>query len=678
MIGEAILVGTVAGTALALLWAALGGRESGRRSPVSLLSIFIGVFGLVVIYAVGFRSPVVVEEQIRSRPVMVLEGGDGYVSSDKCAACHPSQYDTWHESYHRTMTQVASPETVIPDLDGLELSLFGNHYRVERRGDEFWVEMDDPTSPPPGVTRRRIERQIVVLTGSHHEQDFWYSTGQDPTLEHFPFVYRIPEQRWVPDNSVFVTPPITALGEPQQWNSSCITCHATHGRQRVPTPEGVSTHVAEFGIACEACHGPAERHVRSNRNPSRRYEYHFGTTPDSSIINPSRLSHRRSAEVCGQCHGISYPTFSSDEEAIAWDEHGFRYRPGDALHESRLFIGTKESLELPVTQAFLQQDPTFLDDRFWPDGVVRVSGREYNGLLETGCFERGEMSCLSCHQMHKSEGDPRSASEWADDQLAPDMDGDEACLQCHDAFRADVEKHTHHRAESAGSRCYNCHMPHTTYGLLKAIRSHTVDSPNVEESISAGRPNACNLCHLDRTLLWTAQTMADWYEVQEPALNSDQKTIAASVLWALSGDAGQRALIAWHMGWEPARAVSGSDWIPPYLAHLLADPYDAVRFIAHRSLTRFPGFDGLAYDFVGSPREIQASAKEALRMWESTQRTEHAEEAGRAPRTEDAARVHNRLHDEMVLVDASTGTLDWPIYMRLAQARNNRRMHLKE
>ncbi|GIT38389.1 MAG: hypothetical protein Ct9H300mP7_3100 [Verrucomicrobiota bacterium] len=32
--------------------------------------------------------------------------------------------------------------------------------------------------------------------------------------------------------------------------------------------------------------------------------------------------------------------------------------------------------------------------------MVRVTGREYNGLLDTACYQNGKMSCLSCHSMH--------------------------------------------------------------------------------------------------------------------------------------------------------------------------------------------------------------------------------------------------------------------------------------
>src|SRR4029078_8568217 len=111
------------------------------------------------------------------------------------------------------------------------------------------------------------------------------------------------------------------------------------------------------------------------------------------------------------------------------------------------------------------------------------------------------------------------------------------CLQCHADEKYATRGHTHHEASSSGSRCYNCHMPHTTYGLLKAIRSHTIDIPSVAASVQVGRPNACNLCHGDQTLGWTARYLQEWYSIAPPDLEDDQRNISAAVLWALQGDA---------------------------------------------------------------------------------------------------------------------------------------------
>src|SRR5215469_18627074 len=63
----------------------------------------------------------------------------GYVTSNTCRACHPGNYASWHASFHRTMTQVAMPETLPPDMDKLELVFNGREYKTERRGDKFFV-----------------------------------------------------------------------------------------------------------------------------------------------------------------------------------------------------------------------------------------------------------------------------------------------------------------------------------------------------------------------------------------------------------------------------------------------------------------------------------------------------------------------------------------------------------
>ena len=56
------------------------------------------------------------EKQITNRPIEVQ--GDGYVSSHTCRTCHQHNYDTWYDSYHRTMTQGATTKTVFGEFDG--------------------------------------------------------------------------------------------------------------------------------------------------------------------------------------------------------------------------------------------------------------------------------------------------------------------------------------------------------------------------------------------------------------------------------------------------------------------------------------------------------------------------------------------------------------------------------
>jgi hypothetical protein len=205
-------------------------------------------------------------------------------------------------------------------------------------------------------------------------------------------------------------------------------------------------------------------------------------------------------------------------------------------------------------------------------------------------------------------------------------------------------------------------MPFTTYGIQKAHRSHTVTKPSAEETLDIGRPNACNQCHLDRTLSWTAKRLEKWYRMPAPKITGDDAQVAAGVLWTLRGDAGQRALAAWSMGWDAARKASGArdepDWMIPYLAQLLDDPYDAVRFVAFLALRKRVQFAGFDYDFVGS-------------RWHRRAAVDRARDAGRF------AHAGAPTSESPVLLDA-TGELIRERFEELLSQRDDRRVDLRE
>ena len=584
---------------------------------------FLGVFA-----AVSACGPPLGRAVPRDRPVQVP--GDRYVSSQTCRACHPSQYASWHASYHRTMTQVATPESVAAGFDGVRVD--AGAMSLTQRNGQLWAEFNDPDdlrphgAPPslPAGTEvatapRRIKRQVVLTTGSHNQQIYWYATGHGRILGQLPAIWLVDERRWIPRRAAVMHPPgQAAFSETGSWNAICVACHATLGKPAFDTPFGsqpiatqtVDTTAAEFGIACEACHGPAEEHSRRNTNPQRRYVLHLTHAADATIVLPTRLDPRRSAQVCGQCHALwEFGDAAAERDA---NVRGLPYRPGDDLHATRFIVQPTANGNSATMQRFLADDPGFIRDIFWSDGMVRATGREYNGLMDSPCYknakdDRHTLTCSSCHAMHQAAGDTRAVTEWADDQLAP-LRGtvaygapsgqrtaaapteNQRCITCHGPIESGLTAHTRHRVDSSGSACMNCHMPYTTYGLLKTIRSHQISSPSVKATLDTGRPNACNLCHLDKTLAWTADYLESWYRTAKTPLGADEQSVAASVLTLLKGDAGQRAIVAQSMGWKPAQVASGTEWMAPYLALMEKDPYDAVRHIAARSRRTLPPF----------------------------------------------------------------------------------------
>ena len=574
-------------------------RKGGWTLPKIIFAI-VGVVAITSVAADLLRSGYLPEPPL-DRPLEVEV--DGYLRSENCRSCHPSQYHTWYHSYHRTMTQPATPDTVKGDFSDVELHLDGRRYYLGREGDQFWFERD----PVGGFgSGERPRHQIVLVTGSHHMQVYWYPTKNQRELARMDFTY-VFEVGWVPLRAVFVRPPEESRPvqvqhtETGRWNDTCLNCHSTHGRPRVNFDDTFDTEVVEFGIACGSCHGPSEEHIDANLSPLRRYTQYFTDLTDPTITQPRALPQEPSSEVCAHCHGIYQ--FRNLDAVRNWKKSGFAYRPGGTHAETQYLFQPSFADSEPQVEHIMQNDPDLVRSYFWSDGKARSSAREYNDMIETGCYKLGGMTCMSCHSMHQAAGDPRPIEDWANDQLSFGMGGDQACLQCHGSYANDVEAHTFHPVRSEGSRCYNCHMPYTDYGLLKAMRDHHVDRPDVTESISTGRPNACNLCHLDETLDWTARRLSDWYGIEPPRLEADEREVSASVLWALRGDPGVRALMASAMGWKAARATSEGDWMVPYLGVLMEDPYDAVRHIAFRSLRTFEGFERFEYDSVVRPHQ---------------------------------------------------------------------------
>lgn len=588
-----------------------------RPRPGRLLVVAVGCWLMASATAatvVGrLMPPRTPESAVENRPIQVVESD--YATSKTCEACHPREYATWHRSYHRTMTQVATPETALGDFSGAEIDYAGDHYKLLEQDGRLWVELPDPEWSQQGPAPR-VRRQVVLMTGSHHDQDYWFEGGRgDRGLQLLPFDWSRREGRWVPFHSTFLLPPGTPEAAPfGTWNLNCILCHTTRGYRAVESsPDGQTTYrstVNEFGIACEACHGPAAEHVRYYRNPLRRLADHIGLGPDEAeaIVNPAHLDHDRGSQVCGSCHAVFVGRRSVVEAKPPGEPFRLPWKPGEDIHQARVYFQPRyldpdypaTDRERHETILQLRENAAYRNARFWDDGMLRVSGREFTAMLEAPCFERGTMSCMSCHQLHQKDDDPRSEDEWANDMLAEDKQGNEACLQCHDGFRATeaLTAHTHHEVGSSGSLCYNCHMPFTVYGVQKAIRVHQIVKPSARESLKQGRPNACNQCHLNQTVAWAAQKLEAWYGQRQPSLSAEDREVAAGALWSLKGRAGLRALTAWSFGWKDAMEASGADWMLPYLGQLLMDPYYSVRFVAYHALRNHSGFEDFEYDFL--------------------------------------------------------------------------------
>lgn len=522
--------------------------------------------------------------EIAARAPLRERAGE-YQGAASCRACHPEQHASWKRTFHSSMTQLPGPDSVVGRFDGAPVRFYGRTALPFERDGGYWMRI------PDGAGEREVE--VALCVGSNRYQQYFELVGAAVGGEYrrLPILWHIGEQRWMHMNGVFLSPDDARWdAHAASWNDNCVFCHNTGPMPRL-APDGArsfATRLADLGIACEACHGPGEEHVRRMRSPLERYRAQFTGGRELGIVNPAELGQAESLALCGQCHSQRLPEPLS--KLSQYLDSGLTFRPG----------GTLDGHVEPVTRAtpsVNESKPELFAQRFWRDGTARLTAYEYLGITQSPCVVGGAMTCGSCHTMHS--GDVHG-------QIEPELRGDRACTQCHEKIAADVRAHTHHDPQRSGSRCLECHMPRAIYGIVDIHRSHRIESPDVKRDVEAGRPNACTSCHLDASAGWAARAMREWWGERylEPLARPDKAPLdVPEALASLhAGDAVLRAVYARQLG-QPDSALAPRDKVFAFahLAVALGDGYPSIRTLARRSLLRLDAELGL-----GLERELSA------------------------------------------------------------------------
>ena len=439
------------------------------------------------------------------------------------------------------------------------------------------------------------------MTGSHHMQAFWLPGEHGNEQIEFPFTYLFDDRRWVSRRDVFLVGRDYSK-DPSSWNRICIECHVT-GRSTPIRPAHRSTNQPRRRARHRL------RGVPRTGGAAYRGEPQPLAAPRAAGQRRGGRDHRQSGAACARS---ALPRCADSVTASA-------VRP-TAGCSPVLAIGPASRCAIPsrscswrrcATAACRQQidaDASFAPSRYWRDGMVRVSGREYNGLIESPCFKRGALSCLSCHSMHASDPDRQlGARARRQRSLHPVSSGHR---------RRPRGAHPPPRRLDADRRVTTaiCRIRPMAYcGRCAATRSAC---RALREELETGRPNACNLCHLDRTLAVDGGGAAAL--VRYAAAVADR---ASSARWRqqCSTSRAERPACARSSpgAWAGARRGRRRDgeWMAPLLIELLDDEYAAIRYIAYRSLRRINGFADFQYDYVAAEESRWAAQREARERW---------------------------------------------------------------
>jgi hypothetical protein len=507
----------------------------------------------------------------------------GYLDSAKCLSCHPDHSASWRRTYHRTMTQEAGPESVQGDFSAHNtLDYLGVHAVMRRSAGRYEMTLNSPDGKSQDYP---IDRTV----GSRRIQQ--YLTREARGYVRLPVAWDIVHQRWMSLNGAFFFPDGTDYFQHRApWDPNCVFCHNVKAQPRYDETENrFDTEVAELGIACGACHGPAAAHAAAAASPLTRALWRLDPHRDRLIVQPEKLSAERSLMVCGHCHGQRLPEPRSRIRQLMVE--GDPYNAGGDLAEYYQPVGHE-------TAVSTRTGGLSFATRFWNNGSPRLTAYEYQGILRSACFRKGSephrINCLTCHTMH--DGGPKGTIQPEGQISDENRLTDKPCLTCHEKFSpvAALSSHTGHGATSSGSRCYNCHMPRVVQGVMAVHRTHDITIPDPALTAGGGVPNACNLCHLDRSVLWAQAAAGRLWPKRfgdAPKISGPGLSEAEGPRMLFAGDAVTRALAAEALGGLPENPPAGSRmpsaaWAQPYLIEAWNDNYPIVRYYVANSLEK--------------------------------------------------------------------------------------------
>lgn len=240
----------------------------------------------------------------------------------------------------------------------------------------------------------------------------------------------------------------------------------------------------DIGIACESCHGPASKHVKD---------------PKSKVYLASLSDPVRQNEVCLQCH--------MRNRDIRLKDHNISELFGNAKDYPAGYEAGKSLSEYKFVAPFIQGDET---KEFYANGAAKKNRSQGNEFVHSIKGKHG-ITCINCHNPHTLE------------PTAEKNNGNNLCMKCHSfssiigPHQDSLKEHTHHKEESKGSLCVECHMPkvgrHTGKSPL-TVKSHLFGFTTPDETIKYNMPqetNACFSCHKnDRDMKTLQNDIEKW------------------------------------------------------------------------------------------------------------------------------------------------------------------------
>ncbi|WP_345688122.1 cytochrome c3 family protein [Novipirellula caenicola] len=342
----------------------------------------------------------------------------GTVGTQTCAACHPSQYESYLESSHARSAREIANSTLQAEAE----------WKHPQSGRIYEVNGTSST-----MTHRETVPGTNTLVRWMQEADLTYEFGSGTTAH--TYLFR--------DGAFVCESPLTWYAKTCDWDLSpgyeprspimfsrvvttgCVYCHV--GSIDVVNQNPNQFIVREPAIGCERCHGAGATHAKKHQS----LDQNAAIVDD--IVNPARLARRESEAVCSQCHlqGALFVTAAGKD---VWD-----FRPGDRLSDTRTDFKVANQ----------------------GDGLRIVGHTEQ--LHASRCYQNSAtLTCIDCHDPHRHNQGDVQRDRYRD-----------ACLQCHGDANCGIDQIQRQRTNA--NDCSDCHMPKGETNVTHAaLHHHTI------------------------------------------------------------------------------------------------------------------------------------------------------------------------------------------------------------
>lgn len=377
-----------------------------NKKTILVVSICIAV--LLIAATVYYFKSVRIESDYYT-PVVVAThfNGEHYVGSITCIECHADIYKNHINTAHYGTSAVANSENIKGSFnEGANiLDLETVSFEMKREGDSFFqhTNIKNRTVHIPAA-----KLDVVIGSGVRGQT---YLNWEEDKLFQLQVSYHKPTNSW-----------INSPGYPNYYlerpvRGACLKCHVTFAENKDFSGQGNLYNKKKiiYGVNCERCHRPSEKHVSYHKNNPDVKTPKFIMTMDT-------ISRQQRLDVCAQCH--------SGSRSMVIKGNSFSFLSGEILDE------------------YLQNPHTGNEER--PD----VHGNQYGLLTNSECFKNtATMDCTTCHNPHKNQ---RNDTTYFNSK----------CIGCHNSSTVACKRDNHNI--TGASDCISCHMPIMPSQSMKA------------------------------------------------------------------------------------------------------------------------------------------------------------------------------------------------------------------